>query len=289
MQLQRSQNSPKYRRPKIAYVFKTDPKFKFMILKILDNFQFWAKIIMISNLWATVFWTRISYLHFDFSNSINSNHKSYRIYWREKNLLQSFQFLFFNLFFSSLLKRSPVVALFLWVLLVSSTVLSLSEAKNPTKLQMTNSLNFQPPLKNLVKSQHHQLLQLQQDQNNIIYNKDDTNQLLNQVSVSASSTRKTEISTRKNQHQRNHQNSKYSNHNRNRNRSNRNRKSKQHNTNQLRSQTKMDCTVNPDPIWIRNDCTDGFLAIISDRRVVTLNSRVDQHDNLGKIFKIMFQ
>ena len=101
-------------------------------------------------------------------------------------------------------------------------------------------------------------------------------------------TRKqTEISTtRKNQHQRNHQNSKYSNHNRNR--SNRNRKNKQHNTNQLRSQTKMDCTVNPDPIWIRNDCTDGFLAIISDRRVVTLNSRVDQHDNLGKIFKIMF-
>ena len=176
-----------------------------------------------------------------------------------------------------------MVALFLWVLLVSSTVLSLSEAKNPTKLQMTNSLNFQPPLKNLVKSQHQQLLQLQQDQNNIIYNKDDTNQLLNQVSVSASSTRKTEISTtRKNQHQRNHQNSKYSNHNRNR--SNRNRKNKQHNTNQLRSQTKMDCTVNPDPIWIRNDCTDGFLAIISDRRVVTLNSRVDQHDNLGKIF-----
>ena len=158
---------------------------------------------------------------------------------------------------------------------------------------MTNSLNFQPPLKNLVKSQHHQqLLQLQQDQNNIIYDKDDTNQLLNQVSLSSSSTRKqTEIlstttTTRKNQHQRNHQNSKYSNHNRNRNRSNRNRKSKQHNTNQLRSQTKMDCTVNPDPIWIRNDCTDGFLAIISDRRVVTLNSRVDQHDNLGKIFKI---
>lgn len=183
---------------------------------------------------------------------------------------------------SDLLKRSPVVALFLWVLLVSSTVLSLSEAKNPTKLQMTNSLNFQPPLKNLVKSQHQQLLQLQQDQNNIIYNKDDTNQLLNQVSVSASSTRKTEISTtRKNQHQRNHQNSKYSNHNRNR--SNRNRKNKQHNTNQLRSQTKMDCTVNPDPIWIRNDCTDGFLAIISDRRVVTLNSRVDQHDNLVQL------
>lgn len=147
---------------------------------------------------------------------------------------------------------------------------------------MTNSLNFQPPLKNLVKSQHQQLLQLQQDQNNIIYNKDDTNQLLNQVSVSASSTRKTEISTtRKNQHQRNHQNSKYSNHNRNR--SNRNRKNKQHNTNQLRSQTKMDCTVNPDPIWIRNDCTDGFLAIISDRRVVTLNSRVDQHDNLVQL------
>ena len=151
---------------------------------------------------------------------------------------------------------------------------------------MTNSLNFQRPLKNLVKSQHQQLLQLQQDQNNIIYNKDDTNQLLNQVSVSASSTRKTEISTRKNQHQRNHQNSKYSNHNRNR--SNRNRKNKQLNTNQLRSHTKMDCTVNPDPIWIRNDCTDGFLAIISDRRVVTLNSRVDQHDNLGKIFKIIF-
>jgi len=190
---------------------------------------------------------------------------------------------------SDLLKRSPVVALFLWVLLVSSTVLSLSEAKNPTKLQMTNSLNFQPPLKNLVKSQHHQLLQLQQDQNNIIYDKDD-NQLLNQVSVSSSSTRKqTEIlsttTTRKNQHQRNHQNSKYSNHNRNRNRSNRNRnrKNKQHNTNQLRSQTKMDCTVNPDPIWIRNDCTDGFLAIISDRRVVTLNSRVDQHDNLVQL------
>merc|ERR1711971_785569 len=89
---------------------------------------------------------------------------------------------------SDLLKRSPVVALFLWVLLVSSTVLSLSEAKNPTKLQMTNSLNFQPPLKNLVKSQHHQLLQLQQDQNNIIYDKDDTNQLLNQVSVSSSSS-----------------------------------------------------------------------------------------------------
>ena len=82
-----------------------------------------------------------------------------------------------------------------------------------------------------MKSQHQQLLQLQQDQNNIIYDKDDTNQLLNQVSVSASSTRKqTEISTRKNQHQRNHQNSKYSNHNRNR--SNRNRKNKQHNTNQ---------------------------------------------------------
>ena len=187
-----------------------------------------------------------------------------------------------------------MVALFLWVLLVSSTVLSLSEAKNPTKLQMTNSLNFQPPLKNLVKSQHHQLLQLQQDQNNIIYDKDD-NQLLNQVSVSSSSTRKqTEIlsttTTRKNQHQRNHQNSKYSNHNRNRNRSNRNRnrKNKQHNTNQLRSQTKMDCTVNPDPIWIRNDCTDGFLAIISDRRVVTLNSRVDQHDNLGMTFLFFY-
>ncbi len=44
----------------------------------------------------------------------------------------------------------------------------------------------------------------------------------------------------------------------------------------------MDCQIQSEPIWIRNKCHDGYLAVISDRRVVTLNSGVDQHDNLGK-------
>lgn len=44
----------------------------------------------------------------------------------------------------------------------------------------------------------------------------------------------------------------------------------------------MDCQMSPEPVWIRNDCNEGFLAVINDRRVVTLNTNIDKNDNLGK-------
>ena len=45
---------------------------------------------------------------------------------------------------------------------------------------------------------------------------------------------------------------------------------------------KMDCKKDKHSVWYRNDCHDGFLAVISDRRVVTVNRGLDQHDDLGK-------
>ena len=156
-----------------------------------------------------------------------------------------------NYCFSSQLKRSPVVALFVWWFLVSSIVLSLSEAKNTKNSPMT----------------------FQNINQNIIYHKDNPT-LLHELQLSKNTRtnnhyqRQYSPSSRK--HRKNH---------RNRHSSSFSRKSSQKNNN-----NKMDCHLNPDPVWIRNDCTDGFLAITSDRRVATLNSQIDQHDNLGKNF-----
>jgi len=146
------------------------------------------------------------------------------------------------------LKRSPVVALFVWLFLVSCIVLSLSEAKN-TKNQMT----------------------FQNINHNIIYHNN------KQISSSPSLLQEQSKNSRNN-HQRQYSPSsrKHRKHHR-KNNSSRSQKS------QKNSLDKMDCHLNPDPVWIRNDCTDGFLAITSDRRVATLNSRVDQHDNLVKL------
>ena len=53
-----------------------------------------------------------------------------------------------------------------------------------------------------------------------------------------------------------------------------------------RKQKKMVCrpTSSKDSFWIRNDCHEGFLAIISDRRVVTVNTAINEQDPLGKAF-----
>jgi len=148
------------------------------------------------------------------------------------------------------LKRSPVVALFVWWFLVSSIVLSLSEAKNTKNSPMT----------------------FQNINQNIIYHKDNPT-LLHELQLSKNTRtnnhyqRQYSPSSRK--HRKNH---------RNRHSSSFSRKNSQKNNN-----NKMDCHLNPDPVWIRNDCTDGFLAITSDRRVATLNSQIDQHDNLVKL------
>jgi len=148
------------------------------------------------------------------------------------------------------LKHSPVVALFVWWFLVSSIVLSLSEAKNTKNSPMT----------------------FQNINQNIIYHKDNPT-LLHELQLSKNTRtnnhyqRQYSPSSRK--HRKNH---------RNRHSSSFSRKSSQKNNN-----NKMDCHLNPDPVWIRNDCTDGFLAITSDRRVATLNSQIDQHDNLVKL------
>jgi hypothetical protein len=45
---------------------------------------------------------------------------------------------------------------------------------------------------------------------------------------------------------------------------------------------KMVCNPEPKSVWLRNDCLDGFVGVISDRRVVSLhNQGIDQHDTLG--------
>ena len=41
--------------------------------------------------------------------------------------------------------------------------------------------------------------------------------------------------------------------------------------------------ANSQSFWIRNECHEGFLAIISDRRVVTVNTAINEHDATGKI------
>lgn len=50
-----------------------------------------------------------------------------------------------------------------------------------------------------------------------------------------------------------------------------------------RFSSKMDCRAQSDPVWIRNDCHEGFLSVISDRRVVALNSKINQHDDLVQL------
>ena len=45
----------------------------------------------------------------------------------------------------------------------------------------------------------------------------------------------------------------------------------------------MVCKPSSESFWIRNECHEGFLAIISDRRVVTVNTAINEHDSTGKI------
>ena len=46
---------------------------------------------------------------------------------------------------------------------------------------------------------------------------------------------------------------------------------------------RMVCKPSSESFWIRNECHEGFLAIISDRRVVTVNTAINEHDSTGKI------
>ena len=48
---------------------------------------------------------------------------------------------------------------------------------------------------------------------------------------------------------------------------------------------KLDCQPTSQPIWLMNQCHQGFVAVLPDRRVVTLD-KYDPHDTLGKEFFI---
>ena len=51
---------------------------------------------------------------------------------------------------------------------------------------------------------------------------------------------------------------------------------------------KLDCQPTSQPIWLMNQCHQGFVAVLPDRRVVTLD-KYDPHDTLGKLFLLISQ
>ena len=45
---------------------------------------------------------------------------------------------------------------------------------------------------------------------------------------------------------------------------------------------KMVCMSETKQVWLRNDCLDGFVSVLSDRRVAAIHEGVNEHDSLGE-------
>ncbi len=47
---------------------------------------------------------------------------------------------------------------------------------------------------------------------------------------------------------------------------------------------KMRCMSKTKSVWLRNDCLDGYVSVLTDRRVAAIHKGINQNDNLGNPF-----